>query len=86
VLAVVVDDLALPQLVDQRDSHRRRDAEPVGGGRDAAEHRPDEGAVSLLVQPRMEVVRDACEGKPALSAWTAAFTRSLPGCSSKDRK
>ena len=49
--------------VDRRDGHQ---LEPLGLRRDRAEHRPDEGAVPLGLDPRVEVVRDRAEVEPEL--------------------
>src|SRR5688572_26824508 len=43
---------------NHRARHTRAEAETVSRLRDAADHRPDERRLSLLVDPGMEVVRD----------------------------
>ena len=43
---------------DQRARDRRPEADPLGRRGDAADHAPDERALALLVDPRVEVVGD----------------------------
>jgi hypothetical protein len=51
---------------DHRTRNARPDPEPLRRLRDPAKHGPDEGAVTLRVDPRVDVVRDQAEAESGL--------------------